>query len=260
VVVCDIAEQMSSVPYPMATEDDLQETAAEVEKLDRRCVAVKADTRSAADMRGLVDTALSELGKIDVVAVTHGIGTVADWDCTEEQFDDILDVNLKGVWQVCKAVIPHLIERGQGGSIVLTSSAAGLQAFTGMVPYVAAKHGVIGLMRILSAELAPHWIRVNVVCPGVVDTPMIMNDSLLSLFSGKETGGTREEAAFASQSLGLLPTPWLEPRDLANAVTWLSSEQARFITGVALPVDLGMNNQPAGIPPIAIQAMLGGAS
>jgi NAD(P)-dependent dehydrogenase (short-subunit alcohol dehydrogenase family) len=126
-----------------------------------------------------------------------------------------------------------------------------------MVPYVAAKHGVIGLMRILSAELAPHWIRVNAVCPGTVDTPMVMNDSLLSLFCGKETGGTREEAAFAAESLALLPKPWVEARDLANAVLWLASDDARYVTGAAIPVDLGMSNQPSGIPPIGVQAMHG---
>lgn len=260
IVVCDIAEQISSVPYDLSSDEDLTQTVVEVEKTGRRCVAVKADARRAGDMERVMQTAIDEFGKINILAVTHGIGTACGWDCTEEQFDDVIQVNLKGVWQACKAAIPHLIEQGEGGSIVLTSSVAGVRSFYGMVPYVAAKHGVVGLMRILSAELAPHWIRVNAVCPGVVDTPMVMNDSILSLFAGKETGGTREEAAFASESLALLPTPWVETRDLANAVLWLASDESRYVTGITLPVDLGMSNQPSGIPPVGVQAIINASS
>jgi SDR family mycofactocin-dependent oxidoreductase len=257
IVACDIAGQIASVPYPMGTENDLEQTVSEVEKLDQRCVAVKADARSTADMQRLAQVALTEFGRIDSLVVTHGISNgTGEWNASDEQFDDIVDVNLKGVWKACRAIIPHLIEGGRGGSIVLTSSVAGLQAFTGLVPsYVAAKAGVIGLARALSAELAPHWIRVNAICPGTVDTPMIMNDNILSLFSGKQTGGTRQEAEFAAQSLALLPAPFLDARDLANAVLWLVSDEARFVTGTAIPVDLGMSNQPSGIPPIGVQAL-----
>ncbi|MFJ6263085.1 mycofactocin-coupled SDR family oxidoreductase [Rhodococcus erythropolis] len=255
IVACDIADQIASVPYPMGTEDELQETASQIEKLNQRCVAVKADARNAADMTRLAQVAMTEFGRIDTLIVTHGISNgTGGWDASDEQFDDIIDVNLRGVWQACRAIIPHLIEGGRGGSIVLTSSVAGLQAFTGLVPaYVASNAGVIGLTRALSAELASHWIRVNALCPGTVDTPMIMNDNIMSLFAGKQTGGTREETEFAARALALLPAPFLEARDLANAALWLASDEARYVTGIAVPVDLGMSNQPAGIPPIAFQ-------
>jgi SDR family mycofactocin-dependent oxidoreductase len=255
IIVTDIATDFDSVPYPMATAQDLEETVALVEALDQRCLGVLADARSLAQTRDVVTRSIAEFGKIDILVVNHGIAPPCRWDAPEQVCHDVVDVNLKGAFLTCQAVIPHLIERGDGGSIVLTSSVAGLQSFHNMAVYVMAKHGVTGLMRALSADLAPYRIRVNAICPGMVDTPMVMNEPVLSMFSGKATGGTREEAAFTGRTMNLLPEPWLADRDIANALLWLVSDDARYVTGIAVPVDLGMCNQPAGIPLPGWQAL-----
>jgi SDR family mycofactocin-dependent oxidoreductase len=255
IVVTDIAAQIDSVPYPMASETDLVETAKLVEALDRRCVAVQADARDAGQMAAAVRQGRDELGRLDAVIVNHGIGTPGGWDAPDEVIDDIVAVNLRSVLTACRATIPVLIEQGRGGSIVLTSSAAGLRPYAGLTIYTMAKHGVIGLMRALSADLAPHGIRVNALCPGAVDTPMLMNDTILSMFCGVPTGGTREGAAFAARNLGLLPEPFLSAADIAAAGAWLVSDDARYVTGTALSVDLGTVNQPPGIPPVAAEAL-----
>jgi NAD(P)-dependent dehydrogenase (short-subunit alcohol dehydrogenase family) len=148
-----------------------------------------------------------------------------------------------------------MIARGKGGSIIATSSGGGIRASYGVFAYEVSKHGLVGMTRCLAAELAPYNIRVNTICPGAVSTPMTHNDMFLSLFSGVETGGTLETADLAVRGLGLLPTGWLEPRDISNAVCFLASDEARYITGIEMPVDLGTNNQPSGIPPIAAAAL-----
>ena len=254
IVVSDIAEQLESVPYPMSTEEDLAETVRLVEELDQRCVAVKADARSAEDMKRVADSAMAEFGHVDILAVNHGIATYGSFDIDEQQWDEMIDVNLKGVWQAVKAIAPLMIERGQGGAITLTASVAGLKAYYGTTAYGAAKHGVIGLMKTLAADLGPHMIRVNAICPATVNTPMVMNESTISLFTGGKPG-TAEDIKFPSQAMNLLPVPWAESRDISNALLWLSSDEARFVTGLAVTVDLGLCQQPAGIPP-AVGALL----
>lgn len=255
IIVCDIADQVPSVPYQMATEDDLAETVKLVEALDQRCLAVQADARSAAQLREVVERGVAEFGRIDIAAINHGICVTGGWDTPEETIDDVLDINLKGAFLACQAVIPQLIEQGDGGSIVLTASVAGLTASYGLLGYGMSKFGVVGLTKCLSAELAAHRIRVNAVCPGAVDTPMVVNEHMMSLFSGLETGGTRETADLGVRGMALMPDAWLDPRDISNAVCFLASDEARFITGIAMPVDLGTANQPAGIPPIAAEAL-----
>ncbi len=255
VVICDIAEQISSVPYPMASQDDLDATVKLVEETGQRCLALKADARDTTQMEDAVARAVQQFGRIDIAVINHGIGTPAGWDAPEETIVDILDTNLKGALFACRAVIPQIIKQGDGGSIVLTSSVGGLVPYYGLTVYCMAKHGVVGLARCLSAELAPHRIRVNAVCPGGVDSPMLDNDTMLSMFSGVQTGGTKETADFAGRSMNLLPQAFMEPRDVANAVAWLVSDDARFVTGIALPVDMGTVNQPPGIPPIATAAL-----
>ena len=151
----------------------------------------------------------------------------------------MIDTNLTGVWHTAKAAIPHLIAGGRGGSIVLTSSTAGLLAIPNMAHYVSAKHGVVGLMRTLALELAPHYIRVNSVHPTGVDTPMVQNDASMRLFLPDVDNPTAEQYAEVMGSLNALPIPWVEPRDISNAVLFLASDEARYITGVTLPVDAG---------------------
>jgi SDR family mycofactocin-dependent oxidoreductase len=251
IVVCDIAEQLPTVPYEMASEADLQETVRLVEDLDQRCLAVKADARDGAAMQGVVEQALSEFGHIDIACVNHGIASLGGWETEDQVWDEMLDVNLKGVWTACRAVLPSMIERGEGGSLILTASAAGLAPFYGIMPYSVAKHGVIGLMRNLAVELGPARIRVNAVCPTVVDTPMVMNDFGYELFSGGKQGATRADIEFPATTINLLPIPWVQARDISNAVLWLASDESRYVTGVALPIDAGASIQPPGIPPAA---------
>lgn len=185
----------------------LTETVQLVEKLDWRCIAVKADVRNAAQVRSVVQTAVENFGEVDILAANAGIAPIANWDNEDESlWHDTLDVNVKGVWLACREVAKHMIERGGGGSIIVTSPVAGIQALYTLHNYSVAKHGVIGIMRTLSAELAPHWIRVNVVVPGVVETPMMVNDPNQNLFSGRESGGTVEEMKRATETLNLFPT------------------------------------------------------
>ncbi len=168
-------------------------------------------------------------------------------------FDDTMDVNVKGTWLSCRAVIPHMVANG-GGSIIITSSVAGTRPMYRLLHYGTSKHAVIGIMRNLAVDLAPSLIRVNAVLPGVVLTPMTENDMNMSLFAGKESGGTLEEFRSASETVNVLPRAWAESIDISNAVLWLASDEARCVTGVALAVDNGQSIQPSGVPPLPCSA------
>lgn len=157
----------------------------------------------------------------------------------ENAWRTMLDVNLTGVWHTCRAGAPHLIARG-AGSVILTSSIAGLRGLVGVAHYTAAKHGVVGLMRSLANELAPHHVRVNCVNPTNVDTPMIQNDVVSSAFRPDlDRPPTRAEFADAARSMNMLAVPWIDPLDVANAALFLASDEARYITAITLPVDAG---------------------
>jgi (+)-trans-carveol dehydrogenase len=240
IIAVDLCGQVGSVPYPMATREDLTETTKEVEALDRRIVATQADVRDFDGLKKAVEDGVAQLGRVDIVSANAGIlsfGTMADLD--EQSWQDMIDTNLTGVWHAAKAAIPHLIAGGRGGSIILTSSAAGLMGFPGAGHYVAAKHGVVGLMRTLALELAPHMIRVNSLHPTQVNTDMIMNEPTWKIFSPDIADPTIDDFAPVSQQLNALPIPWVEPADISNALLFLASDEARYITGVTLPVDAG---------------------
>ncbi|WP_063061464.1 mycofactocin-coupled SDR family oxidoreductase [Nocardia sienata] len=239
IVALDLCGPVETVIIPPATPEDLEQTVRAVEKTGARVVAATADVRDGAALRAAADRAVDELGGLDVVCATAGITSSAPGlQLTEEQWRTMLDVNLTGVWQTCKATAPHLIARG-GGSMILTSSIAGLRGLVGVAHYTAAKHGVVGLMRSLAQELAPHGIRVNSVHPTNVDTPMIQNDMVRRSFRPDRENPTREEFAEAARTMNMLPIPWVEPVDIANASLFLASEEARYITAVTLPVDAG---------------------
>ncbi|MEV3964794.1 mycofactocin-coupled SDR family oxidoreductase [Nocardia sp. NPDC050193] len=239
IVALDLCGPVETVIIPPATPEDLEQTRRAVEKTGARVVAATADVRDGAALRAAADRAVDELGGLDVVCATAGITSSAPGlQLTEEQWRTMLDVNLTGVWQTCKATAPHLIARG-GGSMILTSSIAGLRGLVGVAHYTAAKHGVVGLMRSLAQELAPHGIRVNSVHPTNVDTPMIQNDMVRRSFRPDRENPTREEFAEAARTMNMLPIPWVEPVDIANASLFLASEEARYITAVTLPVDAG---------------------
>jgi (+)-trans-carveol dehydrogenase len=242
IIAVDLAGQLDSVPYDMATPADLAETVKEVEALDRRIVATQADVRDYGAVKAAVDDGVAQLGRLDIVAANAGIFSFGRAEeLPEQSWQDMIDVNLTGVWHAAKAAIPHLKAGGQGGAIVLTSSTAGLMPFENMAHYTAAKHGVVGLMRVLAVELAPDFIRVNSVHPTTVNTDMIHNKATYELFSPDlpEAGRTREILTERFQTLNALPIPWVEARDISNAVLFLASDEARYITGVTLPIDAG---------------------
>lgn len=240
IIALDVCEDIATSVIPLATEDDLAETAKLVEDLDRRIVTRKADVRDLAALQSVVDDGLSEFGHIDIVSANAGIADFGEaHELTEQQWDEMLAVNITGVWKTCRAVIPAMIEAGNGGSIVLTSSTAGLMGLANTAHYTTAKHGVVGLMRTLANELAPHMIRVNSVHPTTVATDMILNDSTYALFRPDLDNPTLEDAKESFVGLNMLPIPWVEPRDISNAVLWLASDEARYVTGVALPIDAG---------------------
>jgi (+)-trans-carveol dehydrogenase/(-)-trans-carveol dehydrogenase len=240
IIAVDVCEDIASVPYAGATEADLAETVKQVEALDRRIVAVKADARDYNGLKKAVDDGVAELGKLDIVSANAGIGAGphAAWEIDETTWQTMIDINLTGVWHTAKAAIPHLIAN-KGGSVILTSSAAGLQAYQNIAHYVSAKHGVVGLMRTLALELAPHSIRVNSLHPTQVDTPMIQNEPTWRLFRPDLEHPTKADFAPASQALNALPIPWVDPVDVSNAVLYLASDEARYVTGVTFPIDAG---------------------
>ena len=233
IIAIDVLEYDGYSEVKGATWDDLNETVRQVEALDRRIIASKADVRKREQLQAAVDAGVAELGRLDIVVANAGI---APMKAGADGWRDVIDVNLTGVHNTVEVTAPTLIEQGEGGSIVLTSSVAGLvgvgSADPGAVGYVAAKHGIVGLMRVYANLLAPHNIRVNSVHPCGVDTPMVNNQATREWLA--------EIAAAGAQDMGnALPVGVIQPEDVANAVAWLVSDQARYVTGVTLPVDAG---------------------
>ena len=240
IIAVDICAQVGSVPYPMATPEDLAQTVKEVEATGRRIVATDVDVRDYDALKQALDDGVAQLGRLDIVSANAGIvsyGRVEE--LSEQTWRDVIDVDLTGEWHAAKAAIPHLRAGGRGGSIILTSSDAGLKALQNLAHYVAAKHGVIGLMRTLALELAADFIRVNALAPTSVNTAMIMNEPTFQVFRPDLQNPTAEDMAGPATALNVLPIPWVEPIDISNALVFLASDEARYITGVALPVDAG---------------------
>jgi SDR family mycofactocin-dependent oxidoreductase len=242
IIAVDLCAQIDTVPYAMATPDDLAETVRQVEALDRRIIATEADVRDGAALKAALQDGVSQLGKLDIVAANAGICSFAPAEeLTDEMWDDMIATNLSGVFKTARAAIPHLKANDGGGAIVLTSSTAGIMGIPNLAHYVSAKHGVVGLMKVLALELAPHMIRVNSVHPTSVNTDMIQNQITYDTFRPDLAPGTatRDDAAEAFTSLNALPITWVEPVDISNAVVFLCSDMARYVTGVQLPVDAG---------------------
>jgi SDR family mycofactocin-dependent oxidoreductase len=240
IIAVDFCEQIDSVPYPLSTEEDLQQTVQLIEDLDQRVVSTRADVRDSAQLAAAVELGLSEFGHIDVVVANAGINSLAyAWEITDEAWEDMLNVNVTGVWRTVKAALPSMIERGQGGSVIMTSSIFGLSGSAQLAHYTAAKHGVIGLMRSLVNEVSEHWIRANCVCPTTVNTDMCQNDMTYKVFCPDLEHPTKEDTAARMLTMNALQVPWVEPVDISNAVLWLASDESRYVTGVALPVDAG---------------------
>jgi (+)-trans-carveol dehydrogenase len=240
IIAVDHCEPIDTVDYPMGTEADLAETVRLVEALDRRIIARKADVRDTESLRAAVDEGVAEFGRLDIVCANAGILSAGQsQDLSDDTWEQMISINLSGVWRTCKVAIPHLIAGGRGGSMILTSSVAGLRSYNGVSHYVAAKHGVVGMMKTLAQELAQHMIRVNTVNPTQVDTDMVQNDMMYHLFSPDKQNPTKADFAAASNATILMPIDWVEAIDVSNAVLFLASDEARYITGITLPVDGG---------------------
>ncbi|GAB3306292.1 mycofactocin-coupled SDR family oxidoreductase [Geodermatophilus aquaeductus] len=242
VIAVDRCADVPTVGYPMATEADLAETVRQVEALDRRIVARTADVRDTAALKAAVDEGVAELGRLDIVLANAGIASFAPVeDLTDEMWDEMIDINLTGVFKTVRAAIPHLRAHGQGGAIVLTSSTAGIKGLGNLAHYVAAKHGVVGLVKTFANEFAPDMIRVNSVHPTAVSTDMIHNRKTYGNFvpDKPEDEVTQDDVAPLFQGLNAMPVPWVETADISNAIVWLVSDDARYVTGVQLPVDAG---------------------
>jgi (+)-trans-carveol dehydrogenase len=240
IIAIDICRDVEGA-LPMSTPDDLAETVKLVESLDRRIIASQADVRDFEAVKAAVDEGVAQLGRLDIIVANAGIasigGPVQSMDAGNWQHT--IDINLTGLWNTARAGIPHVIDGGRGGSIVLTSSVGGMHALPNMSHYVSAKHGVVGLMRSLAVELGEHSIRVNSVHPTNVNTPMFMNEGTFKLFRPDLENPGPDDVAPVAQFMHVLPIGWVEAEDISNAIVFLVSDEARFITGVTLPIDAG---------------------
>jgi SDR family mycofactocin-dependent oxidoreductase len=238
IIAVDICRQIDTVPYPMATPADLAQTVKEVEALDRRIYAAEADVRDEAGLRAAFETGVASLGPVSIVLANAGIAPMAIREL-HAAWQDVIDVNLTGVFNTVEIAIPSMIERGEGGAIVLTSSTAGINGICGSsrggLGYTAAKHGVVGLMRSYANNLAPHRIRVNSVHPTGVNTPMVVNEAMQEYLA--------QDPSLSNAMANALPVDMVEAVDISNAILWLVSDDARYVTGVTLPVDAGFTNK-----------------
>ena len=238
IIAVDLCAQIDSVRYPLGSQEDLTATAKLVEDTGARIVAQQADVRDRAALDAAVQAGLDEFGRLDIVVANAGIAPMQSGD---DGWRDVIDVNLTGTYYTIEVAIPHLKEQDSGGSIVLISSSAGLagvaSADAGAIGYAASKHGLVGLMRVYANLLAPHSIRVNSIHPSGVATPMIDNEFTMKWLAELAASGAGSGAGNA------LPVQILQADDIANAVAWLVSDQARYITGIAMPVDAGCVNK-----------------
>lgn len=240
-VLCDACRQYSTVPYALTQPEELASLASEIEQMGPPILAEQVDVTNLAAMSALAERAQRELGPIDILVANAGLYSFApSWELTEEQWDETVNVDLKGVWITCKVCIPQMLSR-RSGKIICISSTAGLKGMAHLAHYVAAKHGVLGLVKTLAIELAPYNINVNAVCPTSVDTAMCRNQALYDAFAGGPGPlATYEHMLELMNQLNLFPDRnLLPPEAISAAVLWLASDEARHLTGCALPVDAG---------------------
>ncbi len=240
-VLCDACRQYSTVPYPLARPEELAALVTELEQMGCRVIAAQVDVTHLRAMQELVERAQRELGPIDIVVANAGLYSFAtSWEMSEEQWDETVNVDLKGVWITCKVCIPFMLAR-RSGKIICIASTAASKGMANLAHYVAAKHGVLGLVKTLAIELAPYNINVNAVCPTSVDTAMCRNQALYDVFAGGPgPQATEENMLNLMNALNLFPDRnLLPPEAVSSAVLWLASDEARHLTGCALPVDAG---------------------
>ena len=241
IIAIDVCKQVEGAVGPATTPEDLAETANLVKTLDRRVFTAEVDVRDFDSLKAAVSHGVEQLGRLDIIVANAGIGNGgATLDKTNEKdWQDMIDINLSGVWKSVKAGVPHMLAGGRGGSIILTSSVGGLKAYPHTGHYVAAKHGVVGLMRTFAVELGQHRIRVNSVHPTNVNTPLFMNEGTMRMFRPDLENPGPDDMAPVAQMMHVLPIGWVEPEDISNAVLFLASDESRYVTGVTLPIDAG---------------------
>jgi SDR family mycofactocin-dependent oxidoreductase len=239
VAVCDIAEQIDTVPYQLATPADLDETRLLIEGLGRRCVAVKADVRDSAQVDAAVAETRERLGPIDICVANAGVcGFGRFWEITDEMWDDMIATDLTSVFKTLRAVAAEMHAR-RDGRIVVTSSMGGRMGNPNLAHYVAAKWGVIGLVKTLALELASSGTTVNAVCPATVSTDMVHNAPMYNLFCPDLTSPTRDDVRPAYAAMTPMGVPWLDPIDISEVVVFLASTAARYISGATIDVSAG---------------------
>lgn len=246
IIGIDALEDEEFAPYPMATPHNMDETVALVEKAGRRMLGVKADVRDRAAVTAAVKAGVDEFGRLDIVSANAGISPKggATWEVPEDEWQAVIDINLTGVFNTVAATVPTMIAAGNGGSIILTSSCAGLKYVPNLVHYNSAKAAVVAIGKTLANELAAQQIRVNVVAPGTVNTAMISeNKATFKLFRPDLENPTIEDAEPVFTMMMPMGKPWVEPNDISNAVLYLACEEARYVTGIVLPVDQGTLNR-----------------
>jgi (+)-trans-carveol dehydrogenase len=244
IIALDISHQIDLVEFPMATPEDLALTRTKVEALGRRILTRAADVRDQQQVDAVIAEGTEKIGPVDIVVANAGISVMkSTWEHSEEEWINVVDVNMNGIWRTVKSVIPAMIDRRKGGSIILTSSVAGVRGMPYLSAYVTSKHGVVGLMSALANELAEYSIRVNAVLPGTVATPMALNEHMYRTFRPDLDNPTSEDVLDSYRQWHALPVALIDPVDVSNAVAFLASEESRYITGAALPVDAGMANK-----------------
>jgi len=234
----DLCADVATVPYGLSKEGDLAESVRLCEAEGANVISDRVDVRAYDQVEGFAKRALDEFGKVDALVANAGVFTFgALTDLSSEQFDDMIDINLKGVWHTVKAIVPSMVER-QYGRVVIIGSSASLIGYPNVGHYVAAKHGVLGLTKSLALEQAANGITANCVCPTGVHTPMLENEALYEVMSPDNP--TLEAALETLQSLNPIPEPWLEPEEVSKLVLFLASDDSRYITGAEMKIDMGL--------------------
>jgi (+)-trans-carveol dehydrogenase len=232
-----------TVPYKQATQADLDETVRLIEKAGGKVYAGRADVRERGEIERIIKEGTAATGPVDIVIANAGIGINSRpfWEVSQQEWDDVIAVCLTGVWNTVSAAVPAMIAAGNGGSVIITSSAAAIKAAPQLAAYTAAKTGVIGMMRSMASDLAPHRIRINCVAPTAVPTDFVLNDRLYQVFSPDSPEPSLEDAKKVMRAMHPLGEPWIEPRDVSAAVAYLASDEARYVSGIVLPIDLGLS-------------------
>lgn len=241
IIGLDLCRSVEEVAYPLATDENLAETERLLKEIGAESALMQGDVRDIDAVQAAVDAGLQQFGQIDVVVANAGVWTwgetqslpVSDWQFT-------LDVNLTGAFNTVRAALPSMIERGAGGSIMFTGSELAARGAAQAVAYSASKAGLVGMMRALARELAPHSIRVNSIHPSTVDTEMVRNQATYDLFAPHKAGTADiEDLKEAMLNIHMLPMPLVAAQDISNAVLYLASDESRAVTSVSLPVDAG---------------------